>query len=370
MLIFFIDDIILLENIMDKVVIDLLDKIEENSFRAYVVGGYSRDYLLGNKSFDVDICTNALPSDIKNMFNLDTLDTYGGYHFDFGLYKIDITTFRKELKYDKRKPIEYKFVRTIEEDVGRRDFTINAIYMDKNEVVVDPLNGRKDLENKIIRLIGGEEKLKEDPLRMLRAIRFATVLDFEIDSSLYFMIANNKGLIITLSDMRIKEEYTKILSNKNFAKGLNILEKLGINSLLNIEYSDIIYTDNVLGMWAQIKCVNRSFTKEEKSNIIKITEIVNKGTIDEIILYKYGLKIVSIAGQILGIDYNFLQEMNDRLPIKNRNDIDICDEEIRNLTNVKPKIVWSKLEVDILKRKVINQNNELKKYIREIKESD
>lgn len=355
---------------MNKVVYNLLDRIEKSGFVAYVVGGFVRDYLLGIDSFDIDICTDASPDEIKRIFCFDFEDTYGSFHFDESPYKIDITTFRKEYKYDKRKPIEYEFVKNIEEDILRRDFTINAIYMDKTEKLIDPLNGRSDLDNKLICLIGGEEKLQEDPLRMLRAIRLASVLNFDIDNNLFHIMQKNKHLILSLSGMRIKEEYNKILMNKNYAKGLLFLEKLGFNSLLKIKYNDIIYTDNVLGMWAQIKCVNMPFTKVEKSNIIKITEIVNNGAIDEEIIYKYGLEISVIAGEILQSDIKIIKKMYEDLPIKNRNDINISNEEIIALTDVKPSVVWFMLEKEILHKRINNKKDELKKYIIKIKESD
>ena len=140
--------------------------------------------------------------------------------------------------------------------------------MDKNSKVIDLLNGVDDLNNQTIKMIGDiETKLLDDPLRILRAIRFATVLDFSIDEKLYQGLKKNYQLVLSLSKTRIKEELNKILLSSNFMKGLNILKELGILDLLNISYGDITYVQDVLGMWSQINTNDMPFTNNEKKSI-------------------------------------------------------------------------------------------------------
>ena len=176
---------------MNKEILKILEKLDDDNHVSYVVGGYVRDYLLNNPSFDVDICTNRLPEELEKLFNVKST-LYGNISFKVGNYNIDITTFRKELEYFKRKPIKIEYVNDLESDLLRRDFTINSICMDKYGNIIDILNGKKDLDNKVIRIIGNPlKKLEEDPLRILRAIRFATVLSFNIDSTLDNAIKDN-----------------------------------------------------------------------------------------------------------------------------------------------------------------------------------
>ena len=171
--------------IMPKNVKMIIEKLENSGFEAYIVGGFVRDNLLKKQSFDVDICTNAKPKDLVNIFKVkQRANNYGGFNFKIKRFNIDITTYRKEKKYDKRHPVEIEYVNNLFDDIKRRDFTINAICLDKNDKIIDILDGQKDIKEKLIRSIGSaNEKFVEDPLRMLRAIRFATILDFNIEKN-------------------------------------------------------------------------------------------------------------------------------------------------------------------------------------------
>ncbi len=262
---------------MKRIIKNILKTLENNGYEAYLVGGFIRDKILHIKSYDIDICTNAKPEDLEKLVNIKVND-YGSLSFKLNKYSIDITTFRKELKYEKRKPTKIEYVDTLEEDVKRRDFTINAICMNSDGKIIDLVNGLNDIHNKTIRMIGNiSSKLKEDPLRMLRAIRLATILDFKIEDKLLKSIKDNNKLVLTLSPFRKRCELDKILSSKNFKKGLELLKDTGILELLNISYDNIKYTKNILGMYAQLNIgCDLEFTKEEKRNIININEKNNK----------------------------------------------------------------------------------------------
>ena len=241
---------------MNKTIKDKLDKFIKKGYKAYIVGGFVRDHLLGKESFDVDIATNAVPKEVIDVLGLDTFtnDSYGSLFFEEGKYNFDITTFRKELSYESRKPTEYEYIDTIEEDVVRRDFTINSLYMDIDDNIIDLVEGKKDLDNKLIRMVGDiDSKCKEDPLRILRAIRFYTILDFDLDEDLYNYIKNNTYLVKSLSNERIKEELDLILENSNKMKGIKLIQDLGIDKELEIDIpEDLKYTSSILGMYYQI----------------------------------------------------------------------------------------------------------------------
>lgn len=358
---------------MDKTIKNILNKLEDNNFKAYVVGGYVRDYLLGISSLDIDICTNALPKDLHKLFpNNNNSNNYGGFNILAKAYNIDITTFRKELSYENRKPTELVYIDSLEEDILRRDFTINSICMDKDEKIIDLVGGVNDLNNRVIRMLGNNKKrLEEDPLRILRGIRFASILDFNLDEELFESMEETRELVSTLSLDRIKQELTKILLSKNFRKGLNLLRELHLLEIIGIDYDeDIVYVSDISGMWAQLKInKNYSFTKQENMNIINIRKIISLGKIDSYVLFTYGLYNSLVAGEILNISKKEITKKYNNLKIKSENDLAISSGEIIDLLNISPskrvKEIRYELIMDILHTKLKNDNSELKEYLLE-----
>lgn len=350
---------------MEKQVKKVLDKLTDSGFESYLVGGYVRDLLLGRKSYDVDICTKALPKEIHSIFN-SSKSNYGSVNLKIDKYNIDITTFRKDVNYVSRRPSEVIYVDSLEEDLVRRDFTINAICMDKNDKIIDLLGGIEDLNNQTIKVIGdAKERLKEDPLRILRAIRFATVLDFNIDEKLYNEIKNNYMLVSTLSKNRIKGELDKILLSKNFQKGLNILKETKILDIINLSYDNVTYVEDLDGMWAQLKVEDIPFTNTQKSNIIKITEVVSLGKIDRNVLFKYGLYICTIASKILNINLKDVTKIYNKMPIKGKDDLDITSQEIAIYVDDNKEIgsTYNELIDLVLNGKLKNKNKDIKEYL-------
>lgn len=350
---------------MDKVIKSVLDELNKE-YEAYLVGGYVRDYLLGIKTYDVDICTTALPKDIYSIFNI-CANNYGGSKLIVDNYNIDITTFRKDSHYNKRRPMEVEYITDLMTDLKRRDFTINTICMDKDGKIIDLLNGIDDLNNRLIKMIGDNEvRLEEDPLRILRAIRFATVLDFDLDEELIKAIKKKYKLVSTLSKDRVKSEFSKILMSPNFKKGLKLCDEFKISEELGIEYEDVVYTKDIVGMWVQVKISDIPFTNVEKSNIINITEIINYGTVNNDTLYKYGLYANLIAGMIMNISSKRISSMHKKLPIKDRGDIAIKGNEISDLLDIHGKdinIVYEDLKEMILHKKLKNKKGDIIKYL-------
>ena len=207
-----------------------LEVLEQHGYSCYIVGGYVRDYLLGVKSNDIDICTNATPKELITIFDTNNyVDTgYGSVRIIYKKYGFDITTYRKEIKYENnRKPIKIKYINDIAKDLIRRDFTINTLCMNSAGEIIDLLYATPDLNKKVIRTVGHPRyRLKEDSLRILRAIRFATNLDFEIDKKTKKYIMKYGYLLKNLSYNRKKEELNKIFSSKNKNKGIALLEEL------------------------------------------------------------------------------------------------------------------------------------------------
>ena len=233
--------------------IEILRKIEENGFEAYLVGGCVRDLLMAKEPKDFDITTNALPDDILKIFD------DARYENDFGtvllpirdenekaISVIEITTYRSESGYqDHRRPDEVIFEKELDKDLSRRDFTVNAIALclpGKNQekynskkieinkqefYLVDFFGGLKDIKLKIIRAVGEPlDRFKEDALRMMRAVRFSCQLDFELEPKTERAIIKMAGSIKFIAKERIKDELVKILSSNKPMEGIERLKNL------------------------------------------------------------------------------------------------------------------------------------------------
>lgn len=192
-----------------------LQLLEEAGYEAVVVGGAVRDYLLGKEASDYDISTNARPEEVKEVFkDYHTLDI-GIKHGTVTVFikgrRIEITTYRSEKDYeDFRHPKEVVFEKSLEADLERRDFTVNAICY--NRGLIDKVGGIADLEAGLIRAIGDPVlRFKEDPLRILRALRFAATLDFRIEAGTKAGIFREKELLRKVSNERINLEFSKLL---------------------------------------------------------------------------------------------------------------------------------------------------------------
>ncbi len=349
----------------------VLKKLIDSGFSAYVVGGYVRDYLLGKTTYDVDIATNARPNDIIKIFNLNTTnDNFGMISFKDSLYSYDIMPYREEYKYDNRRPIDYTFTDDIVKDSERRDFTINSFYMDIDGNINDPFNGKKDLEDKKIKVIGDiDTKFSDDPLRILRAIRFASILNFDLDTSIKTYISLNKDLLSSLSFDRRKSELDKIFKNENKITGINLIKDLGLESVLGIKFDENLkYTISSEGIWAQIDAPKYNFSKSEAIIISAIKKIVEYGIIDNIVLYQYGLYPCVIAGEILGINEAHVSNLYSSLPIYTKNDINCSGDDIINLLSIEPGIkvkkILNDIELNILNGDLNNNREELLDYIK------
>lgn len=197
------------------IIFDYLKEIfHKNGYRLYMIGGTSRDYLLNLEIDDYDFVTDANPSEIKSFLLVDsTFEKFGTVKYHYNNKKIDIVTLREEGGYnDSRHPSYIKFIKDINIDYKRRDFTINAIYIDENYNIIDPSGlGISDLKNKILRTIGDPNiRFVEDPLRILRGIRFANEYNLEIEENTKNAMKKKKYLIELLNQDKINEENKKL----------------------------------------------------------------------------------------------------------------------------------------------------------------
>ena len=220
---------------LDQIVNNIINIIESNNKEAYVVGGCIRDMIMGKTPKDWDITTSALPSEIVDYFEgtcfktIDLSKEHGTIVLFIDDKAYEVTTFRIEEDYtDHRHPDEVRFVKDLEKDLKRRDFTMNALAYSESKGLVDIFNGKEDIKNKIIRCVGNPiERFNEDALRILRGIRFSSQLGFEIDSRTLEAMQKKIGLIDFISMERIQNEFNKIILSNQPAKGISMLKKVG-----------------------------------------------------------------------------------------------------------------------------------------------
>jgi tRNA nucleotidyltransferase (CCA-adding enzyme) len=219
-----------------KEVESVIKKLEEEGYEAFLVGGCVRDFLRGIEPKDFDVATNANPKEVEKIFKKSIYNNKFGTVTVFTnskekrLREIEVTTYREEEDYsDQRHPEKISFVKDIEDDLKRRDFTINAMAVSFKKEIIDPFLGREDLEKKIIRAVGNpEERFSEDALRMMRAVRFACSLNFEIEEKTKKAIKKNAELLKNISSERIRDEFVKIIMTSRGSEGVEELRKLNL----------------------------------------------------------------------------------------------------------------------------------------------
>lgn len=241
--------------IIPKEVKSIIQNLQKAGFEAYIVGGCVRDFLLEKEPNDWDVTTDAKPEEIQKVFpnsfyenNFLTVTVRTGaketetprsgvkaqHKREASVAEVEITTYRLEAEYsDKRHPDEVKYAKTLKDDLSRRDFTINAMAMDAKKKVIDLFGGQDDLKNKIIKTVGNpEDRFNEDALRMLRAVRFATTLGFTIEKGTAEAIKKNclgtPGVVEAISQERMRDEFVKIITSDDAAKGIELLRELGL----------------------------------------------------------------------------------------------------------------------------------------------
>lgn len=214
----------------------IIEKLEEHGFEAYFVGGSVRDYVVGKPISDVDIATSALPDEVMRIFP---------HHVPIGLehgtvlvlqdgLSYEVTTFRTEAEYDDfRRPSHVSFVRSLEEDLKRRDFTMNAIAMTANGDVIDPFGGQEAIHHKQIQTVGNpHDRFREDALRMMRGVRFVSTLGFYLSDETKQAIQEHTGLLVHIAIERITVEFEKLLLGEGVRQALLLLAETGLYAYL------------------------------------------------------------------------------------------------------------------------------------------
>ena len=226
-------------NNFNEVEIKILNKLNKCG-KGYIVGGAIRDILLGLKPKDVDFATNLSYETLKTLFSeytpKETGKSFGVLRIRINNIDYEIAKFRKDI-YGKEKKVS--FVDDIKNDLARRDFTINAMAYNQKEGIIDLYNGQKDIENRIINFIGNaEERIIEDPLRVLRAFRFMSRLDFSLSENTIEAIKKQKDLLKNIPEERITMEFSKLLLGENIKNTLTLMKDTGVLELIIPEFKE------------------------------------------------------------------------------------------------------------------------------------
>lgn len=346
--------------------LEILMILNQNNFEAYIIGGYPRDLYLGRTNSDIDICTSAKYNDLKKIFNVKN-NKYGSCVLYYNDFSFEVTTFRRESHYlNSRFPGKVSFTKSFVKDLKRRDFTINTLCIDTSGSFIDLLNARLDINHKIIKLIGSKKKIGDDSLRILRAIRFATVLDFKIDENLSKAILKYRDNLLDLSFDRKKRELDKMFCSNNCSYALSLIKFYSLEEYLHINLDNVVIVDDLCGMWAQVIVDDSyNFNKYERFKISKIRELLLV-PFDLYDLYKYGYDIFTAVSSIKKDNLN-ISELYDNLIIKDRDDIDISFFDICDVLSVNDnmiKTIYCDIEKKIIYGELKNNKSDILKYIK------
>lgn len=299
----------------------IIDKIDENDYEAFIVGGCVRDSVIGIQPHDYDITTSATPQKIMEIFKefkcIETGIEHGTISVVIDNEIYEITTYRIEGEYkDYRRPDKVKFTCNLQDDLKRRDFTINAMAYNEKTKLVDIFGGKSDIDKKIIKTVGNpNERFNEDGLRMIRAIRFSSKLDFDIEEDTLKAIYDNAHIIENISKERITDEFSKIILSDR-PENLIYLFKTKIFNYLNIsEEFDDKKIDNLFKKIIVLKKIEKDLIKRLTiiDYIIEELNINCKNICNELI---YSKKIVKIENILLECMSEIDVEKLDKINIK------------------------------------------------------
>lgn len=372
-----------------------LEILEKNGFEAYLVGGCVRDFLLGRIPNDYDITTNALPEQIIKVFSdYKTIPTglkHGTVTVIIKKFQIEITTYRKDSTYsDNRHPDSVEFTPSLKEDLARRDFTMNGIAMNRNQDIVDLYNGREDMQKRIINCIENPDKrFDEDALRILRALRFASQLDFSIEKNTSDSIHRNAENLKNISAERINVELEKLLGGKNPYSILKEYEdviqvfmpeytysecvlKKSVDSQLIRRSAFFLNINSVYDIMKRLKYSNRDINDTTKLIEYFSADISSKPSL-KIILKNIGTELAyilldfrNLCGQDISDSKIMLDEILDNQECYLISQLDINGRDLMSMgiSGVKTGKILNTLLDKVIHDEIQNNKNALEEYIK------
>lgn len=383
----------------------ILEKLKASGYEAYFVGGSVRDAILGRTIHDVDIATSAYPEETKKVFTrtIDVGIEHGTVLVLHGGQEYEITTFRTEDVYvDYRRPSQVSFVRSLEEDLKRRDFTVNAFALNEEADIIDKFHGLKDLEFKILRAVGvPQERFNEDALRIMRGFRFAATLDFDIEEQTFQAMQETAPLLEKISVERIFIEFDKLLTAAFWRKGLEKMiaavaydflpEMKGkgtcLKAMLDRLRPDFLFATSEQA-WAMLLIAldisePKNFLKKWKTSndfqkavldLVAAYRTREKTSVDKFLVYQYGLENLLLVEQIrqaqdLPIEIEQIKALDAALLIHSKHEIVVNGRTLMTELNLKagPNLgrILSEIEKAIVLGELMNEKEAILKFLKE-----
>lgn len=369
--------------------IKVLNVLQDNGYEAYIVGGAVRDHILGVPTTDIDITTNAKPHQVAKLFKtVPTGIKYGTVTVLYGSDSFEVTTYRIDGEYqDARHPEEVSFIATVEDDVKRRDFTINGILMNDKREIIDYVGGKEDLRNKLIKTIGEPfQRFDEDALRMMRAFYFQAKLGFQIDRNTRDAITTLRRKLNDVANERILVELIKMFKGPYLKRAIQSMVTTQVHEILpglkegllfaltldEMPYVDAFFTmaftlhGNVPKEWT---FSNKHRHRYEMGSFLA----TQPQPYDPYILYTYGLDLCLLGNRVshmLGKTKNHkhqIEETFKNLPIQSDLDLKLRPNEMIQLANKKAGAWVKQIQTDMVKEvlngRIKNEKSELEAYL-------
>ena len=387
--------------------IPVMERIEKAGYEAYFVGGSVRDYLLNKQINDIDIATSATPAEVKAIFShtIDVGIEHGTVMVIWNNSTYEITTFRTESDYvDYRRPEQVYFVRQLKEDLKRRDFTINALAMDKDGHIYDYFLGKESLKLKEIKTVGNpNERFQEDALRIMRGIRFVSTLGFALEEETRSSMEKNKHLLSKIAVERITNEFEKLLLGTDANKAIKAMidtkiykylpllserkEGLMKLSLLALDHLDSkeLWATFLICMDVIDKTEIESFLRTWKLAVKQIKDIQKiifwvkereaMSFWSNIELYSATLAIATSAEKVYQLmkhnrkwkDENLLELQHSKLAIKTKQELNVTGNDLLTWTNKRQgpwmKEILSQIESAVVEEQVGNDKQLIKEWL-------
>ncbi|MBD8070223.1 CCA tRNA nucleotidyltransferase [Bacillus sp. PS06] len=342
----------------------ILNTLHKNGHEAYFVGGAVRDLLLKRPIGDVDIATSALPGEVMELFprTLDVGIEHGTVIVLIERTPYEVTTFRTEEGYeDYRRPKSVSFIKSLSEDLKRRDFTMNAIAMDTKGTLIDPYHGQEAINENLIETVGDpQERFTEDALRMMRGIRFVSQLGFSLGQSTKDAMMKNGYLLKEISIERITKEFEKMITGSHAAKGLLLLLDTDLYKYLpNLEGAGDSLSKMAKYRWDSITTKTEAWvlfsfllTIESLKSFLKMWKLPNK-QMNEIIKNVRGLNAVLKDGWTIEVLYEL--GLNDALQVERVRSILTSEDVLINLDKI--QVQYNFLPIKTRAELVVNGND-------------
>lgn len=354
----------------------VLTTLQQHGYEAYVIGGFVRDKVLGIDSDDVDIATNATPTQVKELFDrtVDIGMIHGSIKVMIDHQTVDITTYRSDGTYHNHRHPEYvEFGDSLEKDVLRRDFTMNALAMNSDEEIIDLVEGQRDIERRMIKAIGDPyQRVQEDALRIIRALRFVSVLGFDIEDHLLQAMKEHQGLVELIAIERIQVEVQKLCQGAYLDKMNHYLSRLDIASL-----PPQFVNDSTLSLVEQLAIAVHKFssfrsrfklTKQEQKQFMflqGITSEVPKAY--DLYSAAYPESMIKVGAILYGWDSQRLFQQLHQLVIRRRDELQVRGHDIQSLglSGADIESILVQIEQAVIEETIPNKKDEILTYAKE-----